>query len=209
MSKVAIQGNASGTGTFTIAAPNSNTDRTLTLPDEAGTVLSSGTPLSSFPSGFANGITMADTWRLTSNISGSQTPITAWERHTTSLAGLYGSSGMSVASGIFTFPSTGLYLVSFGGTLDENGGGADNAVAIEIKSSDNFSSNDDLVTYQQTQLNSSNSRAGLNAQVVLTVTDTSNDKVKFHLSSQLSSNILFGSTDGDTLATFIRLGDLA
>ena len=42
MSKVAIQGNASGTGTFTIAAPNSNTDRTLTLPDEAGTVLTSG-----------------------------------------------------------------------------------------------------------------------------------------------------------------------
>jgi len=39
MSKVAIQGNASGTGTFTIAAPNSNTDRTLTLPDEAGTVV--------------------------------------------------------------------------------------------------------------------------------------------------------------------------
>ena len=42
MSKLAIQGNASGTGTFTIAAPNSNTDRTLTLPDEAGTVLTSG-----------------------------------------------------------------------------------------------------------------------------------------------------------------------
>jgi len=43
MSKVAIQGNASGTGTFTIASPNSNTDRTLTLPDEAGTVLINGT----------------------------------------------------------------------------------------------------------------------------------------------------------------------
>jgi hypothetical protein len=42
MSKVSITGNASGTGTFTIAAPNSNTDRTLTLPDEAGTVLTSG-----------------------------------------------------------------------------------------------------------------------------------------------------------------------
>jgi len=39
MSKVVIQGNASGTGDFTIAAPNSNTDRTLTLPDEAGEVL--------------------------------------------------------------------------------------------------------------------------------------------------------------------------
>ena len=42
MSKVAITGNASGTGTLTIAAPNTNTDRTLTLPDEAGTVLTSG-----------------------------------------------------------------------------------------------------------------------------------------------------------------------
>lgn len=41
MSKVAIQGNASGTGTVTLAAPNTNTDRTLTLPDEAGTVLTS------------------------------------------------------------------------------------------------------------------------------------------------------------------------
>ena len=41
MSKVAITGNASGTGTFTLAAPNSNSDRTLTLPDEAGTVLTS------------------------------------------------------------------------------------------------------------------------------------------------------------------------
>jgi len=198
MSKVAITGNTSGTGTFTIAAPNSNTDRTLTLPDSSATLAT------------VNGITMADTWRLTNSLIGSQTPITAWERHTTSLAGLYGSSGMSVSSGIFTFPSTGLYLVSFGGTLDEDGSGADNSVAIEIRSSDdNFSSNDDIVTYQQTQLNSSNARAGLNVQVVLTVTDTSNDKVKFNLSSQLSSNKLFGSINGDALATFIRLGDLA
>ena len=38
MSKVTIQGDASGTGIFTIASPNSNTDRTLVLPDEAGTI---------------------------------------------------------------------------------------------------------------------------------------------------------------------------
>jgi len=41
MSKIALTPNASGSGTFTIAAPNSDTDRTLTLPDEAGTVLTS------------------------------------------------------------------------------------------------------------------------------------------------------------------------
>ena len=38
MSKISLEPNASGTGTFTLAAPNSNTNRTLTLPDEAGTV---------------------------------------------------------------------------------------------------------------------------------------------------------------------------
>jgi hypothetical protein len=52
MSKVVIAGDASGTGTFTISAPNGNTDRTLTLPDEAGTVLTSaGVPASAMPAG--------------------------------------------------------------------------------------------------------------------------------------------------------------
>jgi hypothetical protein len=39
MSKIAIEGNAAGTGTFTIASPNSNTSRTLTLPDATGSVV--------------------------------------------------------------------------------------------------------------------------------------------------------------------------
>jgi len=42
LSKVAIEGNASGTGTFTIASPNSNTNRTLNLPDNAGTFITTG-----------------------------------------------------------------------------------------------------------------------------------------------------------------------
>jgi hypothetical protein len=45
MSKVQLQGNASGTGVFTIASPNSNTDRTLTLPDNTGTILTTATNL--------------------------------------------------------------------------------------------------------------------------------------------------------------------
>jgi len=39
MSKVKIEGNASGTGTLTISAPNTNTDRSLTLPDKAGEIV--------------------------------------------------------------------------------------------------------------------------------------------------------------------------
>ena len=40
MSKIALTPNASGTGVFTISSPATNTNRTLTLPDEAGTLVS-------------------------------------------------------------------------------------------------------------------------------------------------------------------------
>jgi hypothetical protein len=43
MSKISLAPDASGTGIFTIASPNSNTNRTLTLPDNAGTIITSGT----------------------------------------------------------------------------------------------------------------------------------------------------------------------
>jgi hypothetical protein len=39
MSKVKIQGHASGTGVLTVTAPNTSTDRTITLPDGTGTLL--------------------------------------------------------------------------------------------------------------------------------------------------------------------------
>lgn len=39
MSRVALSGDASGTGTFTIASPNSNSNYTLTLPANTGTLL--------------------------------------------------------------------------------------------------------------------------------------------------------------------------
>ena len=42
MSKISLEPNASGAGTFTLAAPNSNTNRTLNLPDESGVLFSDG-----------------------------------------------------------------------------------------------------------------------------------------------------------------------
>ena len=52
MSKIAIKGATTGTGVFTLESPATNTDRTLVLPDEAGTVLTSaGVPASAMPTG--------------------------------------------------------------------------------------------------------------------------------------------------------------
>jgi hypothetical protein len=47
MSKIALTPSATGTGVFSILSPATNTDRTLTLPDEAGTVLTSASSLAS------------------------------------------------------------------------------------------------------------------------------------------------------------------
>ena len=55
MSKISLTPNASGTGNFTIASPNSNTDRTLTLPDSTGTVVvTSGAQTIEFADGSAS-----------------------------------------------------------------------------------------------------------------------------------------------------------
>jgi hypothetical protein len=45
MSKIALTPDVDGTGTLSIVSPNTNTNRTLTLPDETGTVLTSGAAL--------------------------------------------------------------------------------------------------------------------------------------------------------------------
>ena len=50
MSSIKLESNASGTGIFTIQSPSSNTNRTISLPDNTGTVLTSATT-TGFPAG--------------------------------------------------------------------------------------------------------------------------------------------------------------
>jgi hypothetical protein len=114
MSRVVIQGDASGTGDFTIAAPNSNTDRTLTLPDEAGTVLTTaGVPSSAMPAGsvlqvvqgtYDTSTSTSGTTYIDSGITASITPIAA-------------TSKILISTGIFFYLS---------------GGGADNGCLFRI-----------------------------------------------------------------------------
>ncbi len=59
MSKVKIQGNASGTGVLTVTAPNTSTDRTITLPDSTGTLATTAdVPSSITDNGNATAITI-------------------------------------------------------------------------------------------------------------------------------------------------------
>ena len=77
MSQVKISGNASGTGVLTIAAPNTNTDRTINIPDTAGDIVTtgdSGTISASMLDGGQSGSAPALAVRAYVNISGTASP---------------------------------------------------------------------------------------------------------------------------------------
>jgi len=206
MSKVAIQGNASGTGTFTIAAPNSNTDRTLTLPDEAGTVLTSASDIpASSVTGLTQGITEADQFYLTTNLTGNGDVIGNLDR-----IGLKGFSkigtGMSKdANGIFTFPQTGLYMVFV--SIHFNIDGADTVILQTQVTTNN--STYDVVTEALTEHKGTGDANGYASSFYyVNVTDTSNVKVKFSTSSMSGNSRLNGdATKASTSFSFVRLGD--
>ena len=78
MSKIALTPNASGTGTFTIASPNGNTDRTLTLPDADGTVQVSGNPISGTTGTFSGNVTLGASVLATPTGSAPSYTCRAW-----------------------------------------------------------------------------------------------------------------------------------
>jgi hypothetical protein len=70
MSKVKIQGNASGTGVVTLTAPNTNTDRTITLPDGDITLSAGGPSLGTDAIIRTNGQTISENITIPSTTNG-------------------------------------------------------------------------------------------------------------------------------------------
>ena len=151
------------------------------------------------------GITMVDQWRITANTSstGAFYITSNWERSDTAGFAQLGT-GMTESSGVFSFPSTGIYLVR--GFATYNTTGAD-AVEYDIfTTTDNSSYTKAAVT----RADSSEDALGmtLSAEHIFDVTNTSTHKVKFYAESVSSGSYFFGDTDATrTGATFVRLGD--
>jgi len=96
MSNVALSGNASGTGTFTIASPNSNTDRTLNLPDASGgVVLDSATQTLTNKTIQGGAITSGTAVASTSGTSIDFTSIPSWVRRITVMFSGVSTNGSS------------------------------------------------------------------------------------------------------------------
>ena len=153
--------------------------------------------------GISAGITEVDTWRITGNTtnSGTDAVITSgWER-SDNPSSTYIGTGMSESSGIFTFPSTGKWIIqgSFY-VIQSSDGSATIRTAVTINNNDY-----DDYGFANTN-NSGNSTAP--SLCVVDVTDTSNVKVRFRTTSFSSGTYIYGDTIANySVVLFMRLGD--
>ena len=153
------------------------------------------------------GITVAQQWRVTSNFnetSGVNDVTANWEAVDSDSYGVLGSA-MSESSGIFTFPSTGIYHITFQASTFMDGGSRDYFGVLIFTTTDNSNYNEAALGYDSAHTGNAYSNA--TTSFIFDVTNTSTHKVKFKV--QVPNSINFeGNTDSNkTFATFIRLGD--
>ena len=150
-----------------------------------------------------------DQWQLTANITATgDTDITAnLARPSGTLQGTYIGTGMTESSGIFTFPSTGKWIVQvFTYVTAVSGDGS--GVSI-IATNDNFSSEDVISQALIGKYGSGTKDNGTAfCQTLIDVQNTSNDKIKFESASVDSGTVINGSSN-TTLTSFLfmKLGE--
>ena len=168
-------------------------------------VANGGTALTS---GFVNGITASSQWRLTTTFTGDAEPIASnWEvNDTTGYASL--GSAISQSSGVFTFPSTGFWLITFIPTWFLNGSSKWLEASINTTTDNSTYAKASVVYSHITQSESDTTYSTATAQTVFDVTNTSNCKVSFNSNVNNNSNSTLGGTNvNNTGVTFVRLGD--
>ncbi len=149
------------------------------------------------------GITEADQFRLTADLVATNGDITSNLERVDDASFEKIGTGMTNSSGIFSFPSTGLYQIIT--TANAYTSSQDN-VYILTKVTINNSDYDDVAHVGLSVSNSYENTATMSNLV--NVTNTSNVKVKFASDSFASGSGLQGDTNyNQTSFTFIRLGD--
>ena len=195
---VTINGNGSITG-LSVGGLGSGVVNTASIADGAVTTDKA--------SGSVKGIEMVDQWRITSTKSNSGQSVfdSNWERNDLN-SNKIGSAGMSESSGVFTFPTTGKYLViAFGYATGNN----DRYMGIWIERSVDGGSNwtRGAEGYGSAYNSGNSTFSQVSIQYFFHVTNTSTHKIRLK-----SDNVGTCNWDGAqdimrTGFTFIRMGD--
>jgi hypothetical protein len=181
---------------------------TITIGASGDTVALAGSSVT----GITQGITQAQQWRITSSFTFSTTQDvnTNWEISDGTGYGGIGSN-LTQSSGIFTFPSTGIYLIMAVFSFRRATG--DRIVEGIISGTTNNSTYNNVATSPTSNSDfggSENTTYNANCDAIFDVTDTSNVKFKLRVGTPGSGSDQ--TCDGDssqqmTGFTCIRLGD--
>jgi len=193
MSKINTDAVEPSTGTSLVLGASGDT---VSIPAGA-TIANSGTA-----TGF--GLAEADQWRLTANYTSTNGDITAnLERNDTTGFSLLGT-GMTESSGIFSFPSTGHWLVT--STMFITSASGDH-LGVEARFTVDYSTGPTW-TLQGSQNVGTGITLQTSATYIVDVTDTAECKIKFTTQSvNTGSGILGSTTVNQSWWTFAKLGD--
>ena len=156
------------------------------------------------------GLNEVDQWRMTSSFDegGTTDPlINNLERVDSTGQGKLGT-GMSVSSGIWTFPSTGFWIVEAG--VYAYGRGAVERGGVQIYATANDGTDWNLSAEAQNAMHANDYYGTGYCSTTMDVTDTSTHKIKFVLAANggATGTNMQGSTSTNwTYFTFKRMGD--
>ena len=184
----------------TIEPLDSDTTNTITIGSSGDTVNLAGTVSGA-------GITVAGQFRFTSNFAnagnGQTEDITAnIEENDTSYSRV--GSAITQSSGIFTFPSTGIYLVTALVWFEPTS--ASSGVSLFIKGTTDNSSYADLAKIT-TGSSGSNRPEVITANAMFDVTNVSTHKIKFATNGGTYITYQGSSTINNNSFTFLKLGE--
>lgn len=154
------------------------------------------------------GISEADMWRLNTSFAnssnGANEVLTSnWERNDTDFDKI--GTGLSQSSGVFTFPSTGIYLVHLHAFFYPTGANSDIRVQIRVTTN-----NTDYSTRSESMNGASaaDRPEQMTCALVIDCTDTSNIKFRIHTQGTTASNFWRGDTGAQKFGFYcVRLGD--
>jgi hypothetical protein len=157
----------------------------------------------------AGGITEADQWRITTNITTPQSTVadltTNWERVDTDGFGKIGT-GLTESSGIFSFASTGVYYIHAFACFQ----GKDSPYYNLVLKTTTDNSTYDIASENYCFTNADNAYQSTSLTFMFNVTNITTHKVKFgqRMGNVSGTGALQGQTNANSNAfTFIRLGD--
>ena len=166
-----------------------------------GVLVKDGAIASSYISGLSGGITHIDQWRVTADVTSTGDITANLAQNAFTNVGLLGT-GMTESSGIFSFPTTGMWLVKFQGFIKLEA--ATSYGILEIKTTANnstYTAVSSLIGYGQDAYYSKTQ----SCEVILDISDLSNDKVKFTFGKGGTAKIDVSYDTPNFI--FIRLGD--